>query len=759
MSLKDLFRTKRDRDDFYEHYDEDASFKMPIEDIFEDIKNGKIKSLSSKDYLQVDDFFETDENGKTLLEIVYEYKVNIASSLGMRLFNDERIIEKCIKNKKLIYLIVKQFNNTYTLNEDVSNETLFKQLSVGISLIEFLIKNNLISVFIINKIDDIRVYELLIKYGRFDALAFLNENLLFRPYKEYSSLFEYLIAHNRVTVQMISNFIVHKEACEICRNYNKIYLLKHAKSSFLLHEYKDGTKVIDCLIRGNNADGETFYRLGSTAEKEVIRYIIKYNAYRYLVFYPNMLFEKVYYDPNKIYLDLLLENYNKSIDNYLADIDIKNITLENRAKLYIKCSDYNVNMFLPRITVDLLLQRVKGSSFVEALLNESKEKTLTKILTPTLCKNVDIASALKMYGVDIKDANVPTDKIDEHKAKKYKILDKKIQDKVERKLYELKSLFMNDGISSEEDVNTLVASYKSLASRNYRYLDRELDLLIEYKKQHNGFVILRTYSTPNFSGMGQSVSLNNSSLAEFNHEIGHALHYIGDMSRTPQELDKVLTMIRSDESILYRINAFSTKLDKIRKEQIIEAEKIYKQKYGNYFDKNRKEKIASLIRMKSDELIKRFEEIGYDPKEIKKAVNELYDVDEEEYIKRFEYVKTREIAKKLLTEKYDAYTSISDMLDAIYLGRLQDGMCFNEKGQPVKVYFGHGINYYNRPDVLFQELVANYSEIIKSENAEEALIYLKSLVGEEFVNLLSNYYEENILHINEPTKEMISHGR
>ena len=102
MSLKARLFGKRD--DFYERYDEDASFKMPIEDLFEGIKSGRIKRLSEKDYLQVEDFLERDEQGKTLLEYAYDYKLFLSDKLRKTILNDSRIIKECLKHKNSILL-------------------------------------------------------------------------------------------------------------------------------------------------------------------------------------------------------------------------------------------------------------------------------------------------------------------------------------------------------------------------------------------------------------------------------------------------------------------------------------------------------------------------------------------------------------------------------------------------------------------------------------------------------------------------------
>ena len=110
---------------------------------------------------------------------------------------------------------------------------------------------------------------------------------------------------------------------------------------------------------------------------------------------------------------------------------------------------------------------------------------------------------------------------------------------------------------------------------------------------------------------------------------------------------------------------------------------------------------------------------------------------------------------------YDAYQAICDILDAIYFGKLRDKTYKTSKGEIISVPFGHGINYYNQDNSVFEEMVADYSEIIKSEKSVESIHYLRYVVGDELVDLLARFYEERVLHI-EPTlssKEVKSHGR
>ena len=63
--------------------------------------------------------------------------------------------------------------------------------------------------------------------------------------------------------------------------------------------------------------------------------------------------------------------------------------------------------------------------------------------------------------------------------------------------------------------------------------------------------------------------------------------------------------------------------------------------------------------------------------------------------------------------------------------------------------YGHGVNYYSRGiSNVIDEMIANYSEIVKSRNPKEGLRLLREYMGDELVDYLASYYENNILNSN-----------
>ena len=48
-------------------------------------------------------------------------------------------------------------------------------------------------------------------------------------------------------------------------------------------------------------------------------------------------------------------------------------------------------------------------------------------------------------------------------------------------------------------------------------------------------------------------------------------------------------------------------------------------------------------------------------------------------------------------------------------------------------------------------MIADYGQIIKSKNGDEMIIYLRSIVGDEMVDMIKEFYEKRILDSNKFT--------
>ena len=139
-----------------------------------------------------------------------------------------------------------------------------------------------------------------------------------------------------------------------------------------------------------------------------------------------------------------------------------------------------------------------------------------------------------------------------------------------------------------------------------------------------------------------------------------------------------------------------------------------------------------------------YENLGYTKEELELVLNESFTI--EQYIISQKRIKIEEMSNNLLCSYYSELISICDIIDAIFEGDFYHSKLQTNDGKKIKGVFGHGIGYYYSSDICFQEILANYSSLMKSSRKEESLSILKSLVGEELIELLDNFYTQKIIN-------------
>ncbi len=744
-----LFK-KSERDVDNERYDqEDALLPMSFDELIEGIKSGMIVKLGKEDCLTPEDFLKKDYEGKTLLEYVFEKNVNLDNDLNKRIINDASIIEECLKHK---YSILLHKNGTMLLlNFGLNLDSIFMPLSNGVSLIETLLQKNRVSFYIINYINDIRIYDILTKYNRQDLYECINENVLFEPYDKYDTLFEYLLSKNMVSVKMVHNIKIHPDVIKLCKKYNKLYLLKHVNFKFLSNEFDRGLTVIEMLIKSNTADKETFYNINEEDQKIAVNAIIKYKAYRYLVYFPKVLF--VRYN-GKLLLDSFLENYNISMDTYLQDISYNSLSAAEMALLYIKCSDYNLLKFLTPISVDFLMEEFSGEKLINMMLKIDKDKTINQVLSEEDKNDPSIAALLKSKGVDVEPKSVPIDKYDNGNERKNKYLKIRLSKELEAKIIELKSALTMPPKSDELGIELIEASYRHLLNIGYPYAIEEIDRIIDSASGTKHFKIKKG-SYPHYSSIDSTIYICDSSIGAFNHELGHALHYLTINGSTSDQLRASIEKVRNDKSCLDRVYEYSLFFKDIETEVEKRAQKIYERKYSNYFNKDRRNIINKLIEEEKATQIKQLQNYGFDASIINDIVDNLYTCSEEEFIDRFKKSKIEKIKTNILYEEYSNYGAMNDIIDAIFKGTTYSGLATASNGKKIKMSFGHGLHYYGYDKNITDEIMADFSQIIKDPKKTETITLLRNVVGDEFVDTVANFYEEEILGIERSQKRRL----
>ena len=120
----------------------------------------------------------------------------------------------------------------------------------------------------------------------------------------------------------------------------------------------------------------------------------------------------------------------------------------------------------------------------------------------------------------------------------------------------------------------------------------------------------------------------------------------------------------------------------------------------------------------------------------------------EEYIEHQKRIFIDENVDAVLRNESSSFFPIGDILDAIYEGRLHSGTLKDHLGEGIGRTGGHGLYYYYATDHGFDEMIANFAAISKTGDGEEKLQMLKSIVGDEVYDMISNFYYHDILKLN-----------
>ena len=165
------------------------------------------------------------------------------------------------------------------------------------------------------------------------------------------------------------------------------------------------------------------------------------------------------------------------------------------------------------------------------------------------------------------------------------------------------------------------------------------------------------------------------------------------------------------------------------------------------------EELSSLdefLSKQKEENKKAYLEKGYDEEAIDTILSGIFT--KEEYIEQDKRIKREELIDAILRSEYGAFITIGDILDSIYIGKFKSGKVRNDYHNVILGGYGHGMAYYERGiRWSFDETMANFSAIMKSEDSRRIMSYLKDIVGERFINCISEYYINNIV---ESTKDL-----
>ena len=630
------------------------------------------------------------ENNEKICNILFNYfikKDNIEK-------NEERLTVKTINNsskEKTLEFYKKFFEQISQKYPSIENEIIKK---ADIKTIQYLINKNeinLIKKFIklmliqdCNK-ENVILFFILLKtniINLYDYISFINNIIK-------------IMAKNKMIVEL--EYILH----------NKIELLSiKDKNTILLETIFDDLSIMLLISKD--------------LKKELIDKANENITYA-KIFVKKFIENPKYIEALALDGKILEEKYNE--EETLYETIIKGL------KKLLEKKEYTIFYLYP-ISKTFLLYKYNNKTLLEILLkNGSSETFIDNIIS--LSSDLEINTILKLNNINISyKFNIETpfehekNKIIQEKYESYQ--KNELNEEQKQLIQQLKNTFLEDGKSDIEIIDLACNAFKYSFLNNYKYTKRDLENLINIKINNPHFVLVKS-KIASFSKTGKIEINNIYDIDAFNHELAHAIHEYSVNEKMPENLKIGTSNINEEE------------YDKFIKEFIEESEKILKKfNEKDFYSEN-------LIAIKeSKDYNTKINEIldsaryTYD-EEIIKYLKENISI-EEEYKEYYNKITSEELSL-IYIEKYK--TSIIDIIDAIKKGKIYDeGLHINGN----IIHIGHGGDYYESENIIFDEILAQYTSIIKSPYKEEALNILKKIVGPELIEILDKFNEELIVN-------------
>ena len=425
------------------------------------------------------------------------------------------------------------------------------------------------------------------------------------------------------------------------------------------------------------------------------------------------------------------------------------------ARLYIQMARNGLDGFLDKLKEgDLLYKKDNENNLLYYLIQMDKDLTLKKFLNFDLKKNSKIFTELKILGVNEGLLDLSYDKFDCSEIIR-KIhndeYDDGIKSQVEDLLEELKSLFEKDGKSDMDIVNALITSYRYSASINPLFVE-EIKTMIKIKQENPDFNYTKKadggYFTPK-----AGVVVENTSISTLNHETGHAIHYFITNFEIPENYQNLITSINNSPEWNDVIARYSQEFQTILQKAREKAQKIVEQYINDDSLSNEEQNVIEMLNTEKEKLIAKYLERDYSRETLDIILADSFT--KEEFLRQKKDIEIEEVTDLILREEYDAFIAIGDIIDAIADGKFRGNLLHDSSGKDIPSAFGHGVKYYYRGDpteslkIRFTEMVANYSSIIKSKKANEIMKTLKSIVGEDLVTMLDEFYKKRMINFQE----------
>lgn len=715
---------------------QDANIDDKVLQVLNRIKNGEEVTVLDMFKIKVEDLLLQDESNVTYLE--YACKRRLSFSI---------LKDSISKNKEALYICARL--NYLEWLYDISDENiLFEKVEGDNCIVDFILANNVKVPFFPGMLKkNYNIIDYLVKYNR-DEFYLLSKELVTVLFTETNGVYpiDKYIDNDKIISQIIKK-VSPDILLSYCKKRSKFNILKDAKEDVLLSDI-GGKTILEALL--DMGISPTFYGYDFT-NKQTLDILVErgridllYNADLNLLFLP--------FDSNRNYYELMIEyqknghnaNFEKMSTNY------SKYSSEMIARKLILMAKNDVIGFIPEVSSNMLLYRNINDS--QTVLEWIKELGSNEVINSILeyCpdrKKQDFVLFLRNIGIDNTSIKIDNNEIqfsDECINTYNAEYSNGCISSCEDLLNELSELFYNDGVSDKNMIDALVISYRYLTSRNDDNAVLELRQLIEIKKHFpDKFTYTRIPDGAYFNESKGGVFLSNSVISTINHETSHALHYYLANNYTPSNYSEVIERVRNNSNTISLVDEYTKRFIEIRNKI---TDSVSKSDISNYYDsKYKDEKLIDLAKFLSSSKEEKKKKLNgrYADEVLDTILAKTYSVDE--FISQRKEIEIFEVTDAMLRNNYTAFICIGDIIDAIYLGKYRNGVLYDEKKSYIPHAYGHGIAYYSSPKHGFDEMIANYGEIIKSKDSNAMLIYLRSIVGDEVVDMIEDCYMNNIL--------------
>ena len=764
MDINDLFKSVNDqlaKIDGVEHKTpfpnvprpivQEKEESVPIPELLEQIKSGSLHAISIFSGLSCEDLLKKDEQGITYFEYALMNDIILPYSLEDELAN----------NKDNLLLFIKYNHIPQEINEDI----LFSDVDNNKKIIDLIFEKNKYNYLWISQIEN--HHEIFDYLNKYDISSFQ------LSFKMIEDLFEnnngsFLIDKYLNKPNFILNIIrdapisVVNEYCKIRGDYS---IFKYSDEKELLRQVDNNETILEKML---DSGSEPLFSRIIGKDAKTLNIFVKKNRFD-LLYKMNIELLLTSYDADNTYFDLMVNAFKQGTDvhfEYMSFNDYRTSS-ETKAQMLTVMAKNGLIGYVPSITPRILLNQTNGKTVLEHLIEIDKDLALNTIIPSYVLHDREIAFELKKIGVEETGLRIDSDKSnvfmfsDEIVQSYNENYDKGYKSENEDLLEELKDLFMSDGKSDSKAIEALVTSYRYLTSVDIYDAVSELEKLIEIKRLYPDFSYDKSYSGSFFSPSNHNICIESPIIEIINHETTHALHYFLTEEEIPDGYEEMIQSIRDNPQTIGRVQEYSKKFANIVEQvkQSISEDEISQYYDSKYVGASLLDLAAYLALSKDDERDRYKDDF---PKEVLETIlSKSYSVDE--YISQQKKLAFSEVLDTKLRNEYASFTSIGDIIDAIYIGKFQNGVLRDDIQETIAPTYGHGISYYQNPMHGFDEILANYGTIIKSKNSEETISILRYIVGNELVDTLDDFYMNKLLKSNVLNKDDVeeehSHAR